>query len=1259
MECGMGFSHISHGQIIEIIYRLGFRKNKTGVCAGLTALWIYYALRDKEEQFTQLLNLICEKGYLNEAIKLKNKIALLASEMERKKQNIRVPVNLTRKKIAELKPLNTPRELRKLKLDLRIQMREREAQEVDLEEKENYLTIEERKILETFSFLQWIELSASASKHQLFLNQSLEQSHLQETFNNMLAEMTFKIEQVYLDSIIYTEDELTDYFNKLAYTLTCLEEKILPMAIDGKKHRIGLRYDIKKQLWILSDPNQLPPIELKKDEIARRVMRALSDDRPNSSGQIFTSFNIWMFSDKNSQSLAATKEAMNTFKDNSIHAITKEMAERQSAQFGSLLDATAYAGDAKVTQRIAEYKVSLDQRRKSQSGAPAHMAAQYGHAAVMKVLRENEANLEVDLLTGSPAIMASEKGRLAVLKELAEAKIDFNKPGKFGEFAIHAAAAHGQVDVIKFFAEQKNPSVDFNILKYGRSPIFTAVEYGHFEVVKVLLEHGVKVTSDDITKLANMAAKKGHVSIMEFLIEHGLDLNKTFLGNTLAHVAAENGHHVIIKLLNKHNVNLNKETWIKKTPLIMAVENGHTNVVKALLESKSIDLNAHPETLATIAVKQGHISVLKVLVDYDAKILNQANKLGDTPISLAMKNSNTCSLIFVPYLYFDKFQLAEAKPAYVITDERMYYIDKSNNQHIEIPINEENLKQLKIVLDIEDIALQEKEKLRVVFSQLSSIQLTHIASFANHSLATEMVKILVKMNADVNLPDIKGETPLFHAVKQNDIEMIKRLMEHGAKLTSADIAAAKDKSNIVKQLPFLAALYGDVNAVQALVEPIFAQRLAFIAAEQGHAQVIQLLAEKNLIDVNQPEMDDMHKNKNTLACIAAEKGHVSVIKILKKFKANLNKPNAFQRPSTLHSGMFTEYHTPAELAAKNGHVEVLKELIASGLKVTDRKLYTKESIAFELASEAVTAGQLSVVQLMVAEDKSILEQVGLLNETLVFSALVENKIEILKFLSGFGSELLNKPARRGVTPALYAAKYNYQERLTLLATLGANLYIEDESKNSAALMAVEKGWTDILQILVNNAAKKGDTEKMLWLVQHKVDLNDAAMIAVKQGQIGVLEILLEQKAVDFNMKDYLGRTVAFIAAQNGRSDIIDILGKCSLIDFNQPDKYGRTPAFIAAEMGHVEVLQLLAKWGADLNKPDEIGLTPALIAKHKGQSKVIKFFEKLTKQKSHSQDSSHIDNLVILFQPVKEREVAKISDKRSEQLMPLSLKKQD
>ncbi|KAH8714095.1 ankyrin repeat-containing domain protein [Phaeosphaeriaceae sp. PMI808] len=117
--------------------------------------------------------------------------------------------------------------------------------------------------------------------------------------------------------------------------------------------------------------------------------------------------------------------------------------------------------------------------------------------------------------------------------------------------------------------------------------------------------------------------------------------------------AAENGHEEIIKLLlATGKVDIDAKNRYGMTPLSWAVENGHEAVIKLLLVqgAQANSKDNIKRTPLSYAAKNGHVGVVTTLLANDMVDLDSDDHYGSTPLSIAIRNGH----IEVTKLLLDK-----------------------------------------------------------------------------------------------------------------------------------------------------------------------------------------------------------------------------------------------------------------------------------------------------------------------------------------------------------------------------------------------------------------------------------------------------------------------------------------------------------------------------------------------------------------------------------------------------------------------------
>jgi len=115
-------------------------------------------------------------------------------------------------------------------------------------------------------------------------------------------------------------------------------------------------------------------------------------------------------------------------------------------------------------------------------------------------------------------------------------------------------------------------SKDYNsILKF-------ASENGFLEIVKLIIELGVKVTADNNCAVKR-ASVNGHLDVVKYLVKHGADL--TANNNFALGLAAKNGHLDVVKYIVSHGGDVNAQD---NYAIIAASQSGHLDIVKYLVK---------------------------------------------------------------------------------------------------------------------------------------------------------------------------------------------------------------------------------------------------------------------------------------------------------------------------------------------------------------------------------------------------------------------------------------------------------------------------------------------------------------------------------------------------------------------------------------------------------------------------------------------------------------------------------------------------
>ena len=297
--------------------------------------------------------------------------------------------------------------------------------------------------------------------------------------------------------------------------------------------------------------------------------------------------------------------------------------------------------------------------------------------------------------------------------------------------------------------------------------------------------------------------------------------------------------------------------------------------------------------------------------------------------------------------------------------------------------------------------------------------------------------------------------------------------------------------------------------------------------------------------------------------IAAQQGHVSVVEAL---ITELKKIKSFDCPLAnheiaIHSLVDIRDNsdvTPLACAASNGHIDVIRCLIAHGANIClgDKRRY----LPFHRATQI---GHLEAMEILQPKDESSNDQHLQVLHRAIPCAIESGKPEALASIKHMIEE------RRGSGTEIGTKWYNWYNY---------------------------RGFTPFL-----DAAASGHVSMMHWSLEHddaRIDERDsdgncALHFAARYGHTAAVEFLLERNAELVKKKNGTrfrpGGTALHDAAAGGHPEVIKILIR-NKADVDAQDSMGWTPLHRAAYYGRTKALQELISFGASPSIADERGV---------------------------------------------------------------------
>nr|XP_060624723.1 poly [ADP-ribose] polymerase tankyrase-2 isoform X2 [Anolis sagrei ordinatus] len=397
---------------------------------------------------------------------------------------------------------------------------------------------------------------------------------------------------------------------------------------------------------------------------------------------------------------------------------------------------------------------------------------------------------------------------------------------------LHLAAGYNRVKIVQLLLQH---GADVHAKDKGDLvPLHNACSYGHYEVTELLVKHGACVNAMDLWQFTPLheAASKNRVEVCSLLLSYGADptllnchnkstidlaptpqlkerLAYEFKGHSLLQAARESDVARVKKHISLEIINF-KHPQTHETALHCAAASPYPKrkQVCELLLRKGANINEKTKDFLTplhVASEKAHNDVIEVLVKHEAKV-NALDNLGQTSLHRAAHcgHLQTCRLLLS----------SGCDPS--IMSLQGFTASQMGNESIQqllqegVPLgNSEADRQLLEAAKAGD--MDTVKKLCTVQSvncrDIEGRQSTPLHFAAGYNRVS-VVEYLLQHGADVHAKDKGGLVPLHNACSYGHYEVAELLVKHGAVVNVADLwkftplheAAAKGKYEICKLL---------------------------------------------------------------------------------------------------------------------------------------------------------------------------------------------------------------------------------------------------------------------------------------------------------------------------------------------------------------------------------------------------------------------------------------------------------------------------
>ena len=222
---------------------------------------------------------------------------------------------------------------------------------------------------------------------------------------------------------------------------------------------------------------------------------------------------------------------------------------------------------------------------------PLHQAVRQNDLKAVDTLVKAGANVKAATRYGvTPLQIAATNGNAAMLRRLLEAGADVNTATPGGETALMTAARTGNTEAVTLLLDRR-ADVNARDMVRGQTALMWAVTEGHTDIVKLLVARGANVkaqTNVTAPKGEYVQARAGGASGNGIIRQRALPTKDG--GMTPLLFAVRDGNTSMVRLLLELGADINQTSGNHTSPLLIALLNGQVALATELL-SRGADPN--------------------------------------------------------------------------------------------------------------------------------------------------------------------------------------------------------------------------------------------------------------------------------------------------------------------------------------------------------------------------------------------------------------------------------------------------------------------------------------------------------------------------------------------------------------------------------------------------------------------------------------------------------------------------------------------
>lgn len=908
-------------------------------------------------------------------------------------------------------------------------------------------------------------------------------------------------------------------------------------------------------------------------------------------------------------------------------------------------------GNVEIVKFLLTTGLGIDSRAPN-GETSLHLASKTGQLEVCQCLIELGADVNAMRTAGHGSIhFAAARGDIPLARLLLQNGADLEASAEAVGTPLYLSAERGQLYMVKFLIK-KGALVDVFCTEKKRTALHVASAVGQLPIIETLLAEGADIDAKNAfnQRPEDVIGTKKSLSVVE----------RGFIESTFTrHSKTRSKHSGSVPKTRSNGVRLDSgrtgRSQVTKLELPKPEENGfikaakwessgsETTVVKGKPHSRN-----NQQTLNNNVIESG-----KSLTLYDCNEISPSPRIDPLDLTRdqsvrSVKTSRTSSVSQIPRTASLGWNRLTRHPGSARADynrtstttsprkqssiggplsaRRSSLARKDNGVQKHPPSTQSSLPE-----SISDERGLEVHKTRFPQSKRSvsnateslglggSLRSTSIASSSDISRKNTLLsaanggnigQVDQLLNSGVN-PNVHGEehgwTPLYAASRQGHVEIVQKLIDHGALVNETINSGATSLHG--------AAAFGQDQVVRVLLEhgakldakTVNGELPLHTAARNGFMHVVSLLLSSSRAFIDQQRTSD----GSTALHLACEKQWAGAVKELIDWRANPGICKA-ERITPLYMTSITgnrsiaqmllssvvpfdvnvqtlENWTPLHVACARGDLDMVRLLLRAGanpLLKTNMDMTCSDVICEWVTADGGRSQRI----------REVLERPPTEASYRLIEASIKGDLQQMKELLEDGADI-NVFGDEGLTPLLFAAKNGHISCVNLLVFRKARINLASCPERVSATHYASIGPSrQLLEFLISNGGKVNAHDETGQTPLH---------YACHRGGSFIVATLLSHGA-DIHANDKYGRTPLLMAASRNNYEAIALLlgnqayPSCAAAN-------GNTPLHVAAEVNGEESVKLLLKHRADPNAKNAKRETPLAVAAKLGHANIVSF----------------------------------------------------